>query len=345
MAEIPIPGQSGMSKLFGGSGLVDKSMNPAISVNALFLGASGSQVFEPELKGLHVQEVEAAFTAAVDPYFFGNIIVTSEIGKPLTIEEAYAITLAIPMLNLKAGKMLTSFGKNNLIHTHAQPLIDRPLVNRAILGDDGFYSVGVEAALLVPVPWYFDFTLGAYNAKLAVPFKSTSSDALVGLARMEHLFDVSEVTTISTGASFSAGSNASALNSYFAGVDLTLKYISGVGRGTFAIAWTNEVIAGWNNGPTASDWERPWGAYSSLLFRLDQRFCVGGRGDYLRTAVGNTDLNTTGENLVLAYVPSEFSALRLQGGIVQSPSVTVTNGWQALLQYNMTIGSHPAHAY
>ena len=49
------------------------------------------------------------------------------------------------------------------------------------------------------------------------------------------------------------------------------------------------------------------------------------------------------QSLLLAYVPSEFSALRLQYD-------HRNNGMRAdehkiLLQLNFTIGAHPAHAY
>jgi hypothetical protein len=67
-------------KLLGGTQQVDRTMNPAISFNGLFLGNWGPAIASG--KGLRIQEIEGQFTAAVDPYFFANIVFTSEAGEP-----------------------------------------------------------------------------------------------------------------------------------------------------------------------------------------------------------------------------------------------------------------------
>lgn len=330
-------------KIFGGSSLVDKSMNPAISLNGLFLGGFGTA---QEKHGLRIQEIEAQFTAAVDPYFMGNFIVTSEAGAPLEVEEAYLSTLSLPRVTLKAGKFLANFGKNNPIHTHAQALIDKPLVNRTLLGEDGFNSFGAEASLLVPAPWYMDLTVGGMSSGTTPLYNSLSDTSMALTSHLENLFDLSDQTTLSVGLSYSMGDNQTRNMSHYWGADTTIKYVSGKGKGEFALAWTNEVIASKRTSYaflTTPDWETAWGAYSTLLARLNPRFWVGGRFDYVATDLGTVN-KTKAENLILAYVPSEFSALRLQGGLVQKPFST-SSDWQALLQFNMTIGSHPAHAY
>ena len=329
-------------KIFGSrTGLVDKSMNPAISINGLFLGSYGTA---QEKTGLRLQEVEAAFSAAVDPYFFANIILTSEGGEAVTPEEAYVITLSIPMVTIKAGKFLANFGKNNLIHTHAQPLIDRPIVNKSLLGDEGLNSVGVQAALLVPVSWYMEFTLAGMSGSQTSLFANTSDESLFGVARLENLFDLNDETTLSLGVSYSMGDNQFHNVSHFGGADTTLKYVSGKGKGEFAIAWTNEYIRSKRTSYSVlSEWEDAWGLSSTVLVRLSPRFWTGGRFDYTNITLDGSQ-KTKGENLVFAFVPSEFSAIRLQTGLIQ-PSTGGKSQWQALVQYNMTIGSHPAHAY
>lgn len=342
-------------KIFGRSGLVDKSMNPAISVNGLFLGQFGTATIEEE-KGLQLQEIEAAFTAAVDPYFLANVILTSEGGTSLEVEEAYVLTLAIPYVTFKAGKMLVNFGKNNLIHTHAQPMIDRPLVSSTLLGEDGFSSVGVQASVLVPVPWYFDVSVSGVSARRAVGVFHTTADATppspypraenVGaVVRMEHLFDLSDVTTISLAGSFASGANELDQKTTLWGADATLKYVSGQGRGNFAVALTNEFISSTRNGlVTAELGEKSWGTYHTLLVRLGQQWWVGGRFDFLKPDSATPDSPTnTGESLLVAYVPTEFTALRFQTGL--SKTTNEDTRWKALLQLNVTIGSHPAHAY
>lgn len=331
-------------------GLFDKSMNPAMSFNTLLLGAHGAAVRDMGFKpGLSLQEIEARFTASVDPYFTGDLSIAADGGGKIGVEQAFLSTMSLPSVTVKAGKFLSTFGKNNTIHNHAQALIDRPLANRTILGGE-LNSIGLEASVLVPTSWYFDLTVGAISARsfeegtsgeLTGPFKATDDQALAALARMEHLFDLTDETTLAFGSSYTGGDNAEGRRSNYAGVDLTLKYRSGQGKGTFALSWTNEVIHGWRNG--IAEWEKGFGAYSTVLARLHPKFWIGARADYVNTTADVTKV-ATGENLIVAYVPSEFSALRLQSGLLQSQGKEKSD-WLALLQFNMTIGAHPAHAY
>lgn len=320
---------AGQPKLFGGGGLVDKSMNPAVSVNGLFLGAWGNNVPNAD-RGLLLQEVEAQFSAAVDPYFYANVILAAEPGTGVGVEEAYITTLSIPHLTFKAGKFLVNFGKNNLLHTHAQPLIDRPLVNKMFFAD-AFNSVGLETSFLVPTPWYMDLTVGIVRAQGSNAFTTTEPQQVGGTVRLDNLFDLTDTTTLGVGGSFATGRNAAGTMDKLFGADVTLKYVTGKGKGDFGISWANEFI----------NTTGQWGVYSTPLVRLNQNWWTGVRFDYFKNP---TDAKTSAENLVIAYVPSEFSAIRVQGGIQQNPGGAPST-WQTFVQYNMTIGSHPAHAY
>ncbi len=331
-------------KLLGGTQLVDRTMNPAISMNGLFLGNWGSAIETG--KGVQIQELEGQFTAAVDPYFFANFILSSEGGGPLEVEEGWVITLGLPVVSFKTGKFLTNFGKNNLIHTHAQALIDRPLVNRLILGEEAFNSVGIQADILVPLPWYVNLSLAAVSAKMAGLFSSAQDENLANVTHLENLWDLTDSTTLGLGVSYSFGENIQAKLSQFLGLDLSIKYLSPKGRGNFAVIWTNEIISGERPGLVTSSspsWEHGWGVYSSLMARIHPVIWMGCRWDQVNlTAIETT--KEMAENFVIAYVPTEFSTVRFQSGLSQKPGVSGSR-WQSLVQLNVTIGSHPAHAY
>jgi len=158
---------------------------------------------------------------------------------------------------------------------------------------------------------------------------------------------LSEVTTLEIGASYAGGDNKVRQANHYLGADVTLKYRSGRGKGDLAIAWVNELLYGNRKGFASTgtaDWDKAWGAYSTVLVRFFQRTWVGGRFDYLKYLPTGGAIQQSGENLMIAYVPSEFSAIQLQGGLIQTLGKP-GNDWVAMLQYNMTIGSHPAHAY
>ena len=331
-------------KLLGGTQQVDRTMNPAISMNGLFLGNWGPAIAEG--KGIKLQELEGQFTAAVDPYFFANFILSIEgADGSMSPEEAWVSTLGLPVVAFKVGKFLQNFGKNNLIHTHAQPLIDRPLVNQLILGEEAFNTAGVQADILVPLPWYVNLSIAGVSGKTADLFSAPKEENLANVTRLENLWDLTDATTLGFGISYAFGNNLAAKTSQFLGADITLKYVSPKGRGNLAIIWTNEYIQGWRPGLltlAAPDWENGHGIYSTLMARVHPNFWLGGRFDEVSRTSATTDKRTA-ENVVVAYVPTEFSTVRLQSGLTQATGEETK--WQALLQLNVTIGSHPAHAY
>lgn len=329
-------------KLLGGTQQVDRTMNPAISMNGIFLGNWGPAATDS--KGINIQELEGQFTAAVDPYFFANFILSIE-GGEISPEEAWVSTLGLPVVSLKMGKFFQNFGKNNLIHTHAQPLIDRPLVNQLILGEEAFNTSGVQADILVPLPWYMNLSVAGVTAKTSDTYQGLRDEDLANVTRLENLWDLTDSTTLGLGSSYSVGNNKSNHLSHYLGFDLTLKYVSPKGRGNFALVWTNEYIQGWRRGYmglTEPEWDNGYGVYSILMARVHPVFWVGGRYDQVKLTTDSTN-NRTAENIIIAYVPTEFSAVRLQSGLTQATGQETQ--WQALLQLNVTIGSHPAHAY
>ncbi|MFM8314495.1 MAG: hypothetical protein ACKOA8_09440, partial [Deltaproteobacteria bacterium] len=305
-------------KLLGGTQQVDRTMNPAISMNGLILGNWGPAIAEG--KGLQLQEIEGQFTAAVDPYFFANFILSIEgASGSMSPEEAWVSTLGLPVVSLKVGKFFQNFGKNNLIHTHAQPLIDRPLVNQLVLGEEAFNTSGIQADVLVPLPWYMNLSVAGVTAKTAELYQGTRDEDLANVTRIENLWDLTDATTLGLGASYSVGNNQANQLSHYLGADLTLKYVSPKGRGSFAVIWTNEYIQGWRKGYmnlTEPTWDKGYGVYSILMARIHPTFWLGGRFDQVSRTSSSTDKRNA-ENLIIAYVPTEFSALRLQTGVTQ----------------------------
>lgn len=331
-------------KLLGGTQQVDKTMNPAISMNGLILGNWGPAIASG--KGIQLQEIEGQFTAAVDPYFFANFTLSIEGATgAMSPEEAWISTLGLPVVSLKIGKFFQNFGKNNLIHTHAQPLIDRPLVNQLIFGEEAFNTSGVQADILVPLPWYMNLSVAGVTGQSTDAYEGLREEDLANVSRLENLWDLTDATTLAFGISYSTGNNKANQLSHYLGSDLTIKYVSAKGRGGLAVVWTNEFIQGWRKGYMSLNepvWDKGWGIYSILMARIHPVFWVGGRYDQVKLTSDATS-NQTAENVIIAYVPTEFSSLRLQSGLTQETGTE--NRWQTLLQLNVTIGSHPAHAY
>lgn len=142
------PSQSRKTQGPSGSGL----MNPDISV--IFDGVAGaanrprasSAGDDPDFTGpagkrtggFAVPEVEVGLQSTVDPYFAANVFLTIPNLQGIEVEEAYAVTTALPAgLQIKAGVFRSAAGRQNEQHLHMQDFTLRPLLNQAYLGVDG----------------------------------------------------------------------------------------------------------------------------------------------------------------------------------------------------------------
>ena len=79
-------------------------------------------------------------------------------------EEVWARTTSIPGIQLKVGKLRGTFGKHGLLHTHAFPFIQAPVIMANTIGEEGFKDAGMEASWLTPLPWFSELTGGIYQA-------------------------------------------------------------------------------------------------------------------------------------------------------------------------------------
>jgi len=92
------------------------------------------------------------------------------------------------------------------------------------------------------------------------------------------------------------------------------------------------------------------GLSSYVAVQFAQRFWVQARFDTVGWPMGDLkDPIYRGTGLI-AFVPTEFSAIRLQYSYTRGFSLThdmaqTKNVHQVMLQFNVSIGAHPAHGY
>ncbi len=124
---------------------------------------------DPNQRGFTVQGVEANFYGAVDPYFRGNANISLGIDSggdsSLELEEAWLETVSLPFdLKLRAGQILTEYGRLNPTHPHTWDFVDTPLVNGRFLGPDGLRNPGAQLSWLAPTPFYTEMLLSVQNS-------------------------------------------------------------------------------------------------------------------------------------------------------------------------------------
>ncbi|MGZ3855060.1 MAG: hypothetical protein ACXVKO_02285 [Bacteriovorax sp.] len=346
--------------------------SPNISANALMLYKNsnlGNQPASTNVNGLSLEEAELNFYSDVDPYTHLNMVFTihpelsvnstthqvSEETK-FEAEEVYADSTIIPNLTLKLGKFKSAFGKHATLHTHVFPLIDAPLVNHVLIGDDGLADLGASSSFLLPAPWFLELTTQYLRGKGDnFEFNSPYPNNPVGVFHLKNLFDLNEATTLEVGGSYATGKNSLNDTTKLKGADLTIKWRPLEGGRYTSFIVGSEYIArnlGQGEGFTAEKGKgyNVWGKYQfaerwDVVYRYDHLKVEGSDSTVNLNALAN---NSSYKHAVgVDFNASEFSSFHLEynwmKGIAQD---TNRNNEKVLfLQANFTIGSHPAHTY
>lgn len=341
--------------------------SPNVSLNSLFLYRNSNFANENqsvERNGLDLQELELAFYADVDPYSRLTLFLTvfpeyeadpttdrvtqSYVVEP---EEAFVESSRVPYVLLKIGKFKSALGKHNSLHTHAFPLIEAPLAQSLMLGDEGLNDVGASAAILIPTSWFSEITLQYLRGEGENEMfnSSTPSDG-VYVARLKNLLDLTEDLTLELGVSGAGGSNQFGGDTNLLGADFTFKWRPSEGGKYSSIIFAGEWMKRELEDATSkekNDGFNLWGQYQwserwSTLARYDQTktkdsIDLAARGNittkkYSVNAIFNA---TEFSNFRFEYSQTE-GALSVKGDSVER---------KILLQGGFTIGAHPSHAY
>jgi hypothetical protein len=363
------PSQTRKTQGPAGSGL----MNPDISV--IFDGVAGaanrprasSAGDDPDFTGpagkhtggFTVQEVEVGFQSTVDPYFSANVFLTIPNLQGIEVEEAYAVTTALPAgLQVKAGVFRSAAGRQNEQHLHMQDFSLRPLLNAAYLGVDGLRPPGAQLSWLLPLPFFLRLAgeLLSVTPGTSPTFGGglRSSPTILGnvksFAPLGESWSLFLGATAATGhappAGFTEGStlDGNGPRTLLAGGDLYLKYMPpNRVANYFSLSFQSEFL--WRrispdgSNPAQSD----AGFYAQIVAQAARRWHVGGRFDQLGLPASTLQPKGARILAMVMFTPSEFSRLRLQG-----EREKVDNGGaihEALLLLEFSIGAHGAHPF
>jgi len=331
-----------------------KSFNPDISVIGSFLyrnSSRGNDSADDDHNGFFLDEAELQFAADIDAYLRASVLfaVHREDGDwKIEPEEAFVESLSLPIVTLKAGKFKTVLGKYNTIHAHALPFIDNQLISTTLLGEEGFSGEGVSAAAMIPIRWFSELTLQALTPN-AHPFNSRSPNATVAVGHFKNLWDLTDDLTLESGLSAGDGKNNVKKNSTIYGGDLTLKWRPSQGGKYSAFVWSTEYLIGKTNlnsdETDNTEGIESHGGYSFIQWQFAQRWWVQARTEYVESLDKTSDIrNIQRRNgALIAFLPTEFSALRLQYDHLDERIAKPED--RVLLQLNISMGTHPAHSY
>ena len=339
-----------------------KPFNPDTSVNFLGYvrrGNVNSGDFVGRASEVHngftFQEAEIQFFSDVDPYLKATALfsIAPEPGGGFGFEpeEVFFESTSLPMVSIRAGKFKAALGKHNILHTHAYPFVDAPLINQALFGGEGVNEVGVSASVLIPVSWFMELTAQALNNSNEAIYNSPDSGDMSAVAQLRNLWELSDDSTLEWAVYGTQGKNAASLTAQAGGTDLIYKWRPSEGGKYHAVIFANEFLygdsptTGFTVGPAAAplNGEKLGGCASWLQYQFAERWWVQARAEYL--GVGRSDALPAKrkQSALLGFFPSEFSGFRLQYDHVVPDEAPVEHA--VTLQWNITIGAHPAHSY
>ncbi len=302
-------------------------LNPEISVTGDFVGSHAAPSGESNTTSAVPREFEFSFQAALDPYTHTKIFVSHEEdfeiagfpeedgaaeegGGAVEIEEGYLYWVGLPArLGLKVGKFRQEIGLYNRWHTHALLEVERPLPTVAFLGEDGLIQTGV--AVTLPT-----LSRGASTNTLSLELTRGDNDALFAggneisfLGRVQSFWDLSPSSYVQFGATGVYGENGEeSLISRLLQLDASYRWTP-AGRSTYRDFGMKAEWYFVNRDIAAADGSAN-GGYVQASYRLDRRWILGGRADFL------DDFGT--EPKIYQLVPSvtwwqsEWVRLRLQ---------------------------------
>jgi len=336
----------------------------------------------PRPEGFSLAETELVIEANVDDKYHGwaTVALENEDGETVVaVEEAYVNTLALPAgLALKFGRFFSDIGYQNRIHAHAWDFVDLPLVYRALLAnqvnDDGvqlrwvaptdlFLEIGAEALRGQEFP-AGGADRGGVNSWTA--FAHLGGDVGVGgawrlgLSRLDADADGRVTGEEDSPESFTfTGDSAVSI------VDLVFKWAQDGNPAKRNVVFNAEYFQRDEEGTVAFDdgissassgYEGTQaGFYAQCVLQFVPRWRVGARYDQLEA--DNTlatpdpafDTLASGDtarrgSVMVDFSNSEFSRVRVQYSADESRPGGERDD-QVFVQYIMSLGSHPAHAF
>ena len=237
----------------GPTPVVQGPANPTLLPN---ISAVGDVIFDLSPDGstqetgerFTVREVELGIQAAVDPYFRADFFLGVH-PDAFEIEEAYLSTLALPWQSqVRLGRFLLPFGKQNTTHRPELHTIEHALPVREFLGPEGAKGSGVWfSRIFAPFGFYQEFQAAiveafpgeahahgeeeeehadehAHEEEPELSASEPANQRLSGLgyvARLRNYWDLSEATNVEISGSFATGKRAVPLHCESDGLELS----------------------------------------------------------------------------------------------------------------------------
>ncbi len=282
------------------------------------------------------EELELGIQAVVDPYARADAFV-SFTPHGVDVEEAYLTTLALPAgFQIRAGKLKSPFGRLNQQHPHVWDFVDAPLALTRIVAPESLSGAGADVSWLAPVPWFAELHLAGQVTTPVAPAGIEAAGRRTAVARLIQFLDLSESATLGLGLSGALVELPGDASEKLGAADLFLKIRPLRTRAYLAV--TAELFARSFSGAGSGVGDLGW--YAQAVWRQDAFWAYGLRYDRAPDVAGGVEQRGSA---IVAYLPSEFLRLRLQGGVDRLASGRT--GYEGILALEFAVGAHGAHPF
>lgn len=293
----------------------------------------------PSRSGFNMQAVELAFQSVVDPYIRSDVFVLL-FEAAIEVEDATITTLSLPLnLQVRAGRMLGRFGRQNTQHVEQIDFVDFSGTNRFFFGDEGFAELGAELSILLPTSWFSEFSFEFLQGENAGNFDGPRKGDLAYLGHWKNSFDLTKNLTMVSGLSGVFGYNASGANqlTQLYGGDIYFRWKPSKSRG---LKWQTEYFL--RRRDLAGVKDTVGGLYTQIVAQFARRWEGGLRVE--RIGLPHEGFRQWQLSPVLAFIPTEFFRIRSQYNYVKTDGVDRPHH-EAFLQLQFNMGVHGAHVF
>lgn len=293
----------------------------------------------PSRTGFNFQGAELAIQEVVDPYVRGDVfILFKEHG--VEVEEATITTLSLPLnLQIRAGKLLAKFGRENTKHLEQLNFVDNSLTNRYFFGPEGFHELGAELSVLFPLPWFSELSFQFLQGENTGNFDGPRKGDFAYLGHWTNGFDVTPNLAGQVGLSGVVGFNDTVRGNMtqIYGTDFYLRWKPSERRG---LKWQSEFFL--RRKEIVGDTLMEGGLYSQLVYQFARRWEAGIRGE--RIGLPSEGLRQWEVSPDLTFNATEFFRLRAQYNLIHTDGIA-REQHEAFLQMQFNMGPHGAHTF
>lgn len=285
-----------------------------------------------------------------------------------SLEEAWVQTRTLPAgLKVRTGRFASQVGYLNEQHPHAGDFVQRPLLHRAFLGGH-WTDDGLRLNWTAPTDLYARLGIEVFRGRRLVHDAAASSQpgavtysgrvggdigrsqswqAGLSLLQNRREAQVEDHADHDAGHAHAHGAVYSGRRMWLA--DLTWKWApqGNNQREQVRVAFEHAVITGLNRYATPSD--RHHASYLSAVWRFNPTWETGMRHDLLRVRQPHEESFEDGRlretAWMLAYKPTHAQTVRLQFTQQRNRGGFETASRALQIQYILSLGAHPAHAF